>query len=415
MQDAHCMQCRRVWSHDVLRQNFPAAWLNGDYKRHREAILVEREKQLLPESQRMVANYRNAKRLRSGLSEKLELFRNLKQQCQTLNREIWNDRYRAERLEAGGYQGYDNVSDIQRNRVEFSAPCPAGDCRGFLGADMVCGTCAVKACTSCGVLLGDTHECKEDDKASFKSIKKDTKPCPKCHIPTYRVSGCSQMWCVGCQTPWDWNTGAVVEGVIHNPHYFQYLRERSANGEIPRQPGDGGPNRVDCDRRRFPSGWDMSRKIRDDTVKKFPEQTKEYDTKKTMSCPLYKEDVDLQISMTNTMRKLIHISEVEVPHLRNRYRNTDNADLRLKYLLNEITEAELKTQLQRREKKREKDVAVRDIYQMLCDTGRDVLWGFMDDSRTMAATVTELNALKKYANEHLKKIKDQFKMSVQFV
>jgi hypothetical protein len=34
------------------------------------------------------------------------------------------------------------------------------------------------------------------------------------------------MWCVDCKTAWDWRTEEVTKGVIHNPEYFRYMRER---------------------------------------------------------------------------------------------------------------------------------------------------------------------------------------------
>jgi hypothetical protein len=68
-------------------------------------------------------------------------------------------------------------------------------------------------------------------------IKKDTKPCPKCSIRVYKIDGCNQMWCVQCNTPWDWISGKIVNGTIHNPHYYQFLQKQNA-GVMPRNPGD---------------------------------------------------------------------------------------------------------------------------------------------------------------------------------
>jgi len=420
MQDAHCMRCRQTWSRDVLTATFPPSWVNGAYKKHRETILVEREKQLLPESQTLVSNYRMAKKYRTSVDVKQQELHMLKRKFAEISQQLSHDRYRAERYEYNGFRGVanPNASMEEKKKAEFMCPCPGETCRGFMGPDMVCGVCDSKACVQCGVVLpaepdangasgslaAVPHVCDENIMASFKAIKKQTKPCPKCAVPTFKISGCSQMWCTvnECQTTWDWNSGEIVKGVIHNPHYFAYLREKSKNGEIPRQPGDGGP--VHCDRQRFPTAWDVTRASR------------EYlETCGDKASPKYLAANMETGRLSMIQRKLMHINEVEIPTLRVRYRNTDNADLRLKYLINDLTEDDFKIQLQRREKKREKDVACRDIYQMACDTGRDVLWEFVMKERTFPETLKELENIRVYANRHLLEIRDKYKNRVDLI
>ena len=404
-QDAHCMQCRQVWSRDVLGGYFPPSWLNGPYKKHREKILLEREKQLLPESQHLVTNYQQAKELRKGMMEKTNALLAMKRSVGELSRQIWNDRYRAERLEYNGFRGLTGASgsNPKKPRTEYVSPCPVEECRGFMDSAMTCGVCQSTACLECGVLLvpETEHECDANVAASFKAIKKQTRPCPKCAVPTFKVSGCNQMWCTACHATWDWNSGDLVTGVIHNPHYFAFLRDRSATGEIPRQPGDVQDGQRNCNRQQFPQGYDLVRKFRSGELDK--------------ESPEYHRQLEIVNSMSLLARKLIHIAEVELPGLRHRYRDTDNADLRLRYLVQEISQEDMQVQLQRREKKREKDVAVRDIYQMVCDTSRDALWQYVDGHASVDATMEELTALRTYANDHLKKVREHYKMSAKMI
>ena len=246
-QDAHCMSCRRAWTRDVLMENFPPYWINGEYKRHREKVLDEREKQLLPESQYLVANYREAARLRQVVDQKTAALVETRRQVRQLEHEIWRHRWRIDRLSFNGYRGHaeddaDPEASRQRRRT-FTAPCPVEDCRGYIVPEdpgLVCRTCGAQACPNCGVQITDDdgHQCDEDVALNFRAIKRDTRPCPACAVPTMKSSGCNQMWCTRCQATWDWASGAIQTGVIHNPHYFQYLRQMSVDGEIPRQPGD---------------------------------------------------------------------------------------------------------------------------------------------------------------------------------
>jgi hypothetical protein len=65
------------------------------------------------------------------------------------------------------------------------------------------------------------------------------------------IRNCSQMFCISCQTPWDWNTGKVVtNGIIHNPHYYEWMKRNG--GEAPRNPAD-----VPCG--GYPNAWELRR------------------------------------------------------------------------------------------------------------------------------------------------------------
>jgi len=55
------------------------------------------------------------------------------------------------------------------------------------------------------------------------------------------VSNCDQMFCTGCHTAFSWRTGQVETGTIHNPHYFQYLRQQGLQIPRPNHP-DANPD-----------------------------------------------------------------------------------------------------------------------------------------------------------------------------
>jgi hypothetical protein len=125
---------------------------------------------------------------------------------------------------------------VVTEKKQFIMPCQADGCKGFLSTGYKCELCDLKTCSKCLEIILEEHECKEESIASAEMIRKETKPCPKCATPTYKIDGCNQMWCVKCNTPWDWITCKIVNGTIHNPHYYQFLQQNG--GAVPRAPGD---------------------------------------------------------------------------------------------------------------------------------------------------------------------------------
>ena len=70
----------------------------------------------------------------------------------------------------------------------------------------------------------------------MKLLNKDSKSCPKCGTVIHKTSGCAQMWCPDCHTAFDWRTGEIVTGRIHNPHYIEFKRKGGTSrehGDIP--------------------------------------------------------------------------------------------------------------------------------------------------------------------------------------
>lgn len=127
--------------------------------------------------------------------------------------------------------------------------CPSPECIGKIGTDGTCGLCGKRFCQECGQekYMDRIHLCKKEDIESINELKKNTRPCPRCHIPIYKIEGCDQMWCVQCHTTFSWKTGAITHGVVHNPHFYDYRRHQTH--VVHRTPGDipcgGLPNEIE--------------------------------------------------------------------------------------------------------------------------------------------------------------------------
>lgn len=242
------MSCRRAWTDEFLDANFSRAWRTGLYKKHREDILVEREMAILPTRQARVEAFSKRKETEKQMADLTKEIRDLETQITRLNRQqgvqsAWYHRHNAEfmgqavpawTLAYTHPQGGGGVVE-KKERAQFIMKCPDEDCRGFLSSAYKCGTCANWFCSDCLVKKGEEkdapHTCDEKLKETVALIIKESKPCPKCGQRISKVDGCSQMWCIDCHTAFDWTTGKIVNGVVHNPHYYEFLRKQGGGVE----------------------------------------------------------------------------------------------------------------------------------------------------------------------------------------
>jgi len=236
------MSCRKEWNLDMMNKHFPKTFLREEYRKMRETILFEEEKTFLPplqgEAERILS-------LRKCEKEQIEIQARIAKNQQNEDQLVRDQRIMHRGLEAEYGKVYQKIA-VLRNRkatVEktFVMKCVMNDCRGFLSDKYVCGLCNVKICKDCHSQMNETHECNPDEVATITELKRTTKPCPKCQIPIYKTDGCDQMFCISCHTAFSWRTGNIEEGVIHNPHYFQALREGNIIDPRHRQQGECGP------------------------------------------------------------------------------------------------------------------------------------------------------------------------------
>lgn len=133
-------------------------------------------------------------------------------------------------------------SDVEEKKVVTTTSfiCPVVNCDGIVTGGK-CSYCKNAICVKCHTLKNPCaegpHECDPNVLATMNLLKKDTKPCPKCKIPIHKIDGCDQMFCVKCKTAFSWKTGKIETGIVHNPHYFEWMRNRG-DVPLPRQPGD---------------------------------------------------------------------------------------------------------------------------------------------------------------------------------
>jgi len=293
-EDAHCLKCRVNYNDAALHEICTKTYLNQVYFKHRQEVLINRERANLPGLQQEAIN---AKLVRENDAKIAEIRKEIAgirlQRDEVMNRyntvismyysklatkekeEAAKFKIEADKIieECNHFRELINVKETDINKIrflpvngvtpvkpeeekkKFIRRCTREGCQGFLSTAWKCGICEYYSCSKCfknkTKKQDDPHECTKEDLETAELIKKDCKPCPNCGEFIMKTSGCSQMWCISCQTPWDWTTGKIVtNGIIHNPHYYEWMKRNG--GAAPRNPAD-----IPCG--GYPTVWELRR------------------------------------------------------------------------------------------------------------------------------------------------------------
>ncbi len=245
--DPMCMNpdCRSLFQETYLFEQLSSNFMTGKYRQNKSEILFEREKSLMEGTMSIVENSILREKTTQKLSElnmnRLEIMREINQEKINLNRLLRN-----ENLTDLNEASSSNDNDTVGKKQAYLKKCPTDNCKGFLNLAYKCQICEVAVCSKCLNIKGENHECNENELKTAELLRKDTKACPNCGEMIHKIQGCNQMYCISCHTGFDWNSLKIVTGVLHNPHYFEYMNRQNrqnGNNQI-RTAGDiicGGP------------------------------------------------------------------------------------------------------------------------------------------------------------------------------
>lgn len=330
IKDPVCLNCKKLINIEFILENSETEWLYESFLPHLGKILVEKEKALLPytqeevskilkikDIQRQIRNLPSDKKLKSMFSGEVYLIEKNKKDLEKMSL----------RNKISNYNQKEKKSKV----IELIAKCCVKNCKGYINKNFICGTCEVKVCSGCFVEEKENHKCKTEDLQLRDLLKTHSKPCPQCYIPIIKAGGCDQMWCTNCNTAFSWNNGTIETGVVHNPHYYEWLSnsaeqvpnlENIACGELPRMR---------------------------DILTILRQKNAHYKTVE-------------KIQKVHRLR--VHTEHVIIPRDLAEDRVKDNIDLRVKFLLDEITEKQWINTLLNRERKRMKNRAYRQVLQL---------------------------------------------------
>lgn len=398
---ARCMnrECDKEWTRKFLAENFTQKFVNTDYKKHREDVLFQGERALLPATQPLVER---AIRLDEIGKRKKEILDQILEHRKEINK-LYDVLYDVQRTERRVQQGREDNTEIEEHTVErarFIRACPDPECRGFLSTQWKCGLCQKWSCPDCHEVKGfeknGDHVCNPDNVATAQLLAADTKPCPSCGTGIFKIDGCDQMWCTDCHTAFSWRTGRI-ETQVHNPHYYEWLRRQSPDGQIPRNAGDN-PQQGNC------------RELTNTVTREINEIFYHY---KPTDKDKQEERNKLNTLISDYIRAIMHNRHVELPRYNYNY-ELNNQKLRIQYMRNLLTEDRFKELIQQKNKKSEKTREISNIYNILITASSDMILRIYDvlnqqrynhlhrtelNFTEVYKILEEVNALRAYCNE----------------
>ena len=375
--NTECMNCRKELTLDFISTNTSKTFHNKTYRDKRANDLLSKEKSLLPNTQGLFESIKEEKKI-------LEEVKELETAMKLMKLQI---REKMIRVEGIKYDRNHQTTGQATEKKQFVKKCIDENCRGFLSHAWKCGTCDINACSKCHRVKNEEHTCNPDDVATVDLLKSDTKPCPSCSIPIYKIDGCDLMWCVTCHTTFSWKSGQVTTvSHNHNPHYYQWLRENK--GSVPRTPGDN------------PCEAELIQIT-------------------TLSAKLNADKIDINSAYPSELR-IIHryigdMVYANLPLYQARDTIEDNTDLRLKYLGKEINEEYWFKTLKMRQKRYEKNREINQVLNMFLNVGYDLFRGYVNNDIRHNQAIESFHEIKKYANVELEKIGEKYDNTVPII
>jgi hypothetical protein len=248
--------------------------------------------------------------------------------------------------------------------------------------------CNIFVCSKCHEIKGlkkdVPHECKTENIETAKLLDKEAKACPNCAALICKVKGCDQMWCTQCHTAFSWNTGKIVkDGPIHNPHFFEYMRE---HGQQRREIDD-----IPC------GGLPFVHEI-------------------TQSLSML---LDVQAPEFLMLQAYYQLTG-EVMDLRRWYRDRhleDNRNARVKYLLKDYDDKQFKKVLQMRAKAIEKIQNIDQVLDMFVMVASTIFQRLITAHHwnDVATIPDELTELRRYTNECMDKVSDVYQCKIPYI
>jgi hypothetical protein len=217
------------------------------------------------------------------------------------------------------------------------------------------------------------------------------------------------MYCTNCHTAFHWRTGELITRDIHNPHYFEYMRQRE---ERMRQQGhtNNNNNNNNNNNQNRPLCQGEQGRIR----------TLAYQLVSQIKRELHARGWnDMERRFDGICRATLHMVLQQVPLYRIDLER-GNEQLRVQFLRGYLSEAVLKKKLQQRHKDHEKRTEILNILTTFCDSVVDILEHLHTQLSASPLVLTatarapfeailnEVDVLTEFCNDALRKVSEMY-------
>lgn len=421
MTAGQCMHCRVEYDPMWLRRHMTASFMSGTYKRHREHVLMEHEKSLIPRTMPIIESARRIgllEEVETKLKQKLVVLKQKLQQTSISLHRLRRERDRSlQALEGGANQpppvgvGEDEQDEQDpegRATVHYLRPCARDDCPGYVNSRTGnCPTCEGTTCVKCNIPLplGEQeggqapHECLPVDIEQWNLIRSSTRPCPGCRTRITKAAGCDQMWCPQCHTAFRWSTGEIERGAIHNPHYYEWMFGGRAPAAL--NAADDQENRICNNPGELPGVHTVRRSI---------------DNKRGEG-----NETQWNLRLTNIHQRLLHNHHTAIPAMRRNVGSEDGfrrrkTEHRLQYLTKKMTQIVFQTQLFRLDKAHRKTMEHNRILETFNVLAAEAFHGFCRtptmSKKDLLDTLTNIQTI---SNEGIRDINHCYKSQLGYI
>lgn len=378
-----CMKCHTLWNHQFVLSTFGSTFVKRLLHTQKD-ILFREQKAFFPHTQEYIHLQMRKTELKSKQSNLKMQIKNLKQELQTTISNIYNINN-----SMYSFEYHDRTLQKQISTTKYIRICGKNDCKGFVDEKTgTCQLCSAQFCKRCMEQKENDHECDEDNILTVELLKKDSKNCPKCSALIHRISGCPDMFCIHCHTAFNWNTLVINERGNSNPHYYEWLRNNNSISNT---------NRNACGVNL--GLYDMTRSH---IYKTLSQNNKNVITESLRS--IHHRENNMNVFMQNVgsleYRDNINLSELYT---------TATLACRSKYMKNEISERQFKTNLMKIHKALEYNSHMKDILRVIQTYKQDMIHNIIySESFNYENFINEFLNFVEYINDTVRQISTLF-------